>query len=69
MYDHRIRLQSINDRHAQEFREAALSRSASRAVDERNRRPVRAAVGRSLVRLGNALAAESEPAREPARYR
>jgi hypothetical protein len=69
MYDHRIRLASINDRHGQEFRDAAVSRSVSRAVDNRKRRPGRSAVGRSLVRLGNALAAESEPAHEPARFR
>ena len=69
MYDHRIRLQSINDRHRQEMREAADNRVRLSVSDGRRRRHVRSAVGRSLVRLGNALAAENEPAREPARSR
>jgi hypothetical protein len=69
MYDHRIRLQSINDRHRQEIREAADYRLAARAIDHSHRSPIRTAVGRSLVRLGYALASENEPAREPARSR
>ncbi len=69
MYDHRIRLQSINDRHRQEMREAAENRLVLSAIDAGHRRPVRSAIGHSLVRLGRALAAESEPVGEPARSR
>ncbi len=69
MYDHRIRMESINDRHGQAMREAADDRLMRSAVDHPRRRPVRSAVGHSLVRLGHALAAESEPIGEPARSR
>jgi hypothetical protein len=69
MFDHRIRLQLIQDRQRQEIREAADNRLAARAIDHPRRRPVRSAVGRSLVRLGHALAAENDSAREPVRSR
>jgi hypothetical protein len=69
MYDHQVRLELLNDRRRREFREAADNRLLSRANAGRHRRPFRSAVGHSLVRLGNALASESDPVREPARSR
>ena len=69
MYDHQVRLELLNDQRRREFREAADNRLLSRVNEGRRRRPVRSAVGRSLVRLGNALASESDPVREPARSR
>jgi hypothetical protein len=67
MFDHRSRLQLFEERHEQEMRSAADYRLAMRGRSSRNF--LRSAVGHSLVRLGRALASESEPAREPARSR
>ena len=69
MFDHRSRLQLFEERHQQEIRDAASYRLARPAIDHPGRRPIRSAFGRSLIRLGHALASESEPAREPARSR
>jgi hypothetical protein len=67
MFDHRSRMQLFEERHEQEMRSAADYRMAMRGRP--SRRSFRSAVGHSLVRLGRALASESEPAREPARSR
>jgi hypothetical protein len=60
-------MQLFEERHEQEMRSAAEYRMATRGRPSRN--SFRSALGHSLVRLGNSLAAESEGAREPARSR
>ena len=62
-----LRMHLVHERQMRDIREARQYRLA-RQVDRRaRRRPVRHAVGRSLVRLGQRLAADSDRSLEPAR--
>ena len=49
--------------------DAAAHRRAFATIERPNRRPVRRAIGRSLVRLGHALANETDGVFQPARPR
>ena len=63
-----LRLSQINADRAQQRREAAQHR-LGRSARTYQGRGIRRTVGRSLIRLGHALAAESEPALQPAQPR
>ena len=67
---HRIdlRLAQINAEHARRRADAAQDR-LGRAARAHDGRGMRRTIGRSLIRLGHALAAEPEPTLQPARPR
>ena len=60
-----LRLSEINAAHAQRRAEATQHR-LGRAARAHEGRGIRRTVGRSLIRLGHALAAEPEPTLRPA---
>ena len=67
-HDHRIQLQLINEYRARQIAEAAEHRLGQARSDQAPG-PIRRSVGRTLIRLGQAVASESEPALSPARPR
>jgi len=66
---HAIRLRLANEHRGRQIAEAAEHRVGRLTTSHRTSRPVRRVIGRSLVRLGSALANESEPTLQPARPR
>ena len=62
-------LSLIHADHAQRREAAARHRLGRAARAHGPRNPLRRSIGRSLIRLGHALAAEPEPALLPARPR
>ena len=65
--DHRLWL--VNQDHARRISEATEHRLGRIARDHAGHVSIRRSVGRSLIRLGRALAAEPEPMLQPARPR
>ncbi len=64
-----LRMQLAHERQMRDLHEARQHRLASQVDRRARRRPVRHAVGRSLVRFGQRLAADSDRPLEPARSR
>ncbi len=64
-----IALQLAIELRQRQIDEAAEHRRAYAGIERRDRHPVRRAIGRSLVRLGHALANETEGTLQPARHR
>jgi hypothetical protein len=65
--DHRLWL--VNQDHARRIGEAAEHRLGRTARHHARGSSIRRSVGRSLIRLGHALAAEPDPMLQPARPR
>lgn len=65
--DHR--LWQVNEDHARRIAEAAEHRLGRAARHDAGSGSMRRFVGRSLIRLGHALAAEPDPMLQPARPR
>jgi hypothetical protein len=64
-----LRLSQIHADHAHRRSVAARHRLGRAARAHGPRNPLRRVIGRSLIRLGSALAAEPEPTLQPARPR
>jgi len=64
-----LQLRLVQEHRARQIAEAAEHRLGRTARRDAERNSVRRTVGRSLIRLGHALAAEPEPTLQPARPR
>ena len=69
MHSTTIRLQQAQELRARQVAEAAEHRLGLTARAREPHSSFRRTIGRSLIRLGRALAAEPEPALQPARPR
>jgi len=69
MHSTNAQLRLVQEHRARQIAEAAEHRLGTTARSGADRGPIRRVVGRSLIRLGHALAAEPESTLQPARPR